>query len=316
MTCQQAQTRLSLYLYGELDFAQEEEIEQHLAECALCERALLREKSWHTALNAGNTDVSLDLLAECRQTLKKAVSRSNFKPMPHAFRLRRWAELFGFSGTRWSLGIAAASFLVFAGFAAARWIDRNGLSAGMPGSNLIESSLISPSNVRIRDIQPGGGDRVHIVIDRVREQAIDGRLGDQDVRQLLLSATRDSDPGIRVDSVEMLKDQNGDDVRDALIASVEHDPNAAVRLKAMEALRRYTDDPGTRTALKFALENDDNPGVRSEAIDILAPANRSPVLSPDLAGTLQQIMRSERDEYVRLRCLSVLREMNASLDVY
>ncbi len=317
MNCQQAQTRLSLYLYGELDFAQEEELEQHLAECALCERALIREKSWHSTLNAGNTDVPLDLLAQCRQKLKTAVSQSDAGRTLNTFHLSRWAELFGFSATRWSIGIAAASFLIVAGFTAARWIDRNGLPRGFQGGNLIEGGLISPSIVKIRDIQPADGDRVRIVVDQIREQEISGRVGDQDVRRLLLSATTDSDPGIRVDSVEMLKGQNGDDVRDALISSVEHDPNAGVRLKALEALRPYIDDPVTRAALKLALEKDDNPGVRSEAIDILAPVNGNPVFSPDLAGTLQEIMRSERnDDYVRLRCLRMLHEMKASLDVY
>ena len=44
MTCQDVQSSLSLYLYGELDFAQEEEVENHLADCAACQLSLAREK--------------------------------------------------------------------------------------------------------------------------------------------------------------------------------------------------------------------------------------------------------------------------------
>ena len=110
MTCHEAQTKLSLYLYGELDFAQEEQLEQHLTECPFCERALAREKAWHTTANSKDTDVPLDLLTQCRQDLKTELSRSDGHLGSYAPRVSRWAEWFGFSATRWSMQIAAASF--------------------------------------------------------------------------------------------------------------------------------------------------------------------------------------------------------------
>jgi len=42
MTCHDVQLQLSLYLYGELNFASEEALENHLSECAFCQRALAR----------------------------------------------------------------------------------------------------------------------------------------------------------------------------------------------------------------------------------------------------------------------------------
>jgi anti-sigma factor RsiW len=42
MNCQQVQTNLSLYLYGELEFAAEEELEKHLEGCSFCQLALAR----------------------------------------------------------------------------------------------------------------------------------------------------------------------------------------------------------------------------------------------------------------------------------
>jgi predicted anti-sigma-YlaC factor YlaD len=74
MTCHEAQSKLSLYLYGELEFADEEALEQHVSECALCERALVAEKAWHAALNAERTDVPLQLLGQCRSELKTAIA--------------------------------------------------------------------------------------------------------------------------------------------------------------------------------------------------------------------------------------------------
>jgi hypothetical protein len=316
MSCQQAQMNLSLYLYGELDFAQEEQLEQHLSECALCQHALAREKTWHTTLNSERVDVPLDLLSECRRELRSAISSSPDRSgAPGWWPSSLWP--LGFSATRWSMGVAVASFFIVIGFAAARWIDRNSTSDFATGESYDLSSLGAPTAL-IRDIQPSENNRVHIVFDQVRPREITGRVEDSDVRQLLLAGMKDpSDPGIRVYSVEMLKDQEGNDVRDALIYSARHDTNAAVRLKALEGLRRFTSDRGVRDTLKFVLEHDDDPGVRSEAIDVLAPANQRVQFSPDLAGTLQQIVRSQReDDYIRLRSMQLLREMKASLDAY
>ena len=110
-----------------------------------------------------------------------------------------------------------------------------------------------------------------------------------------------------MDSVEILNDQNGSDVRDALVYAARHDPNAGVRLKALEGLRRFVDDPATRESLAFVLQHDDNSDVRSQAIDVLAPMAGKVELSPELAGTLQEIVRSEQgDDYVRMRCMQLL----------
>lgn len=213
--------------------------------------------------------------------------------------------------------VAVASFLVIIGFSAARWLDRQGVPNYLIGENS-EMGFLGPPTARIRDIQRNENEGVRILFDEVRPREVIGRVDDGAVRQLLLAATKDpNDAGIRVDSVEMLEGQNGSDVRDALIYSVRHDSNAAVRLKALEGLRLFSGDKIARDTLKFVLAHDDNPGVRSEAIDVLAPANHPMEFSPDLAETLQQIVRSEdEDDYVRMRSMQLLREMKASLDVY
>ena len=95
MTCQQVQKDLSLYLYGELDFAREEELETHLSECAFCQRALAREKEWHTAANAERMDVPLDLLEMPPHTGRKAKASDVAEPLGSFDRLidRRSTQL-------------------------------------------------------------------------------------------------------------------------------------------------------------------------------------------------------------------------------
>ncbi len=318
MTCQEVQLNLSLYLYGDLDFSQEEELERHVESCTLCKRALDREKAWHSLLNAEHTDVPLELLSACRRDLRTAISSAKLKRKQSVPFWEQLTRQLGFSASAWSMRLAVASFLVLAGFTAGRWIDLNGLPFGSVADGTSEASLLDPATARIRDIQPRDDHRVRIVVDQVREREITGRIDDSDVRRLLFAAAKDpGDPGIRVDSVEILKDENGSDVRDALLYAVRHDSNAGVRLKALEGLRRFADDPATRESLAFVLEHDDNPGVRSEAINVLAPLTGRIELGPELTGTLQDIVRADQsDDYVRMRCMQLLRDMNALPDVY
>jgi len=106
-------------------------------------------------------------------------------------------------------------------------------------------------------------------------------------------------------------------VRDALIYAARHDPNAGVRLKALEGLRHFVDDPSTRENLAFVLQHDDNSDVRSQAIDVLAPAAGNVELSPELTGALQAIVRSEQDDdYIRTRSIQLLREVHALAEDY
>lgn len=318
MTCHEVQLNLSLYLYGELDFAREEQFEAHVNECAFCHRALAREKALHTALNSQQLDVPLDLLAECRQGLRNAIGAEAATRKPMLFFRPRWPRFLNVSLNRWSAQVALGSFLVFVGFGCARLIDRHGVPGGLQNTAANFMGVLSPSS-HIRDVEPNGSGEVRIIIDQVNEHQIVGRVDDKNIRRLLLAAAKDpGDPGIRADSVDLLKDQPGADVRDALLYSVLHDTNAAVRIKALEGLRQFATNAQTRNTVKFVLQHDESPEVRSEAIDILAPANQPVELSPDLIGTLQEFVRSgqQSDDYARARALELLRQLNAPVDLY
>ena len=304
MNCQEVQLHLSLYLYGELEFSAEEDVEQHLAGCSLCQLALVREKSWHSSLHAETKDAPLELLSECRRELHAALTADR----PLTLDLPWWRRLdwpIRLTG-QWSGRLAFASLFVFFGFTLSRWAVRIPLLSGL-GSNVAEADL-TPGFTRVRGVQAGNGNQVHILIDRVQPDEVTGTLDDNGVRQLLLQASKDpGDPGLRVDSVEMLKGQNGSDIRDALLYSVQHDENPAVRLKALEGLRHFRSDQVTRDALRSVLETDASPAVRTEAIDVLVPTDSAGSVSPELAATLQSVIESEpSNDYLRARCQQIL----------
>lgn len=317
MICREAQARLSLYLYGELAFTEEEELEQHLSECAVCERALASEKAWHSSVNAEQIDVPLELLGECRGELHEMVVSAGRRRQAADAQRPGWLGRFGwfgFSPSQWSMRLAVGSFLVITGFSAAQYFDRHGLPGNLDPS-IQSMGVIDPSVARVREIEPAENNRVRVVFEQQR--AITGPADSDAVRRLLLAATQDeADPGIRMDSVEVLDGQAGEDVRDALLNSVRHDPNAAVRLKAVEALGRFGDDASVRQGLVYVLQHDDNPGVRSQAIDVLA-ASGSEKISPEMADALETVVRSSQpDDYIRVRCLRLLRSSNAPFEIY
>jgi HEAT repeat protein len=136
-----------------------------------------------------------------------------------------------------------------------------------------------------------------------------GSLDDDRIRQLLLSAAADpADPGLRVESIDLLKRDPADqEVRRALLNALRTDTNSGVRLKALEGLKAFAQDPETRKAIAQVLLTDDNPGVRIQAIDLLVENKQ-----PEIAGVLQELLRREENSYVRDRSLKALGEMKAS----
>ena len=314
MTCQDVQASLSLYLYGELDFAREEHLENHLAECALCQLTLAREKQWHTLTNAQVAEPPLDLLAECRQQLRPALTRETAHPAS-ARPWWRWTNPFGISATRWSAQIALASMLVFIGYASARWFN-NGSGRGSLETAATQMSLLNTASARIRDVQANGPGTVKIVLDQ--ESEITGRIDDANVRTLLLAGTRQPDPVVRFYSVEILTQQDNaqaaNDLREVLFNTVRTDPNPAIRLEALEGLRHFSGDPAALETLAFVLEHDDNPGVRSQAVNVLVPIDGSVAITPATAQIIADVMRSApQDDYVRARCSQALREAKLPL---
>jgi HEAT repeat protein len=129
----------------------------------------------------------------------------------------------------------------------------------------------------------------------------------------------------------VLKTRTGEkDVRQALLAAARKDQNAAVRMKALEALRNSATDNAVRDTLLDALQHDANPGVRVEAVNLLvrsleAEALEAPVsrATSEIAGsqipadpsvarvihTLEGLQRSDPNRYVRLRSAAALRQI-------
>lgn len=309
MNCESVRNSLSLLLYGELSFDEEESIEQHLHSCELCRELFRKERAIHSAMDAEELEPEPGMVAECRRNLRTALDREGFAPAfagtPRG-RFDRWIGSLFPAGSM--LRPAGALALIAMGFFGGRIVPPDfAPSAGQ------QVSITEPVSSRVRYVNPETDGRIQIVVDETRQRTLLGPLEDERIQQLLLTTARESnDPGLRVETMDILKAQSErSEVRQALIHALQHDRNAGVRLKALEGLKPYALEPETRKVLSEVLLTDESPGVRTQAIDVLVQ-NRE----QDLVGTLQELLRREDDSYVRLRSQRVLREMKASVETF
>ena len=310
MKCEDARKTLPLFLYGELSFEEEEQLEVHIDECDGCRDALRREKLLFKSLDAAEMVPSVELLAECRAQLRERLEHVAPERVSFWDKIRQ-----GFTiNFHFAPGIAqpiGALAMLALGFFGARMTP-----ASFPGS-VRSAGLVEPASSRVRYVEPVGSGRVQIVVDETTQRTLSGTLDDQSIQRLLLTAAKDpSDAGLRVESVNLLKNQpQSAEVRSALLYAVQHDSNAGVRLKALDGLKDFAGDPETRKTLTQVLLKDDCPGVRTQVIDMLIQ-HHADSHADSMVGVLQEVMGKEQNGYIRMRCQRALHDMNASAETY
>lgn len=311
MNCESAQKELSLFLYGELSNEREALLEEHLDGCADCRRELDVVKAMHAALDQAELEPAPELLLECRRDLRAAslaMGRVPLRPVGFWQKLTFLFPSLAGAGRGWPQVLVkpvGALALVAIGFFGARL-------AQSPGgiSPLDEAGVVG---TRVRYVEPDPSGRVKIVVEETHRRTVTGSRGEDRIRNLLLAAAQDpTDPGLRVESVDLLKNEcDTADVRSALLHVLEHDPNPGVRLKAMEGLKPFGGDPRVRRVIAHVLLRDENPGLRAQAIDVLVQNKQR-----DVVGALQELMLREENDYIRSRTQRLLHEMNASVETF
>jgi len=74
LSCETAREMLELQPYGELTFDQEEAVDQHVEVCAACAAEKRAVESMHAVLQGQAVEPSYELLAQCRQDLRRGVA--------------------------------------------------------------------------------------------------------------------------------------------------------------------------------------------------------------------------------------------------
>jgi hypothetical protein len=316
MNCESVTKLIPLYFYGELPPEEEDRLEQHLDICTACARQAESQRALSAALDRREMPPPVALLAECRHNVMRAVYhetptlRPSQPPVSGRFRegFAAWFPSLG----GWRVPLSATA-LIALGFSAARLTTPGGV--GVP----ISTASLSPENVisSIRSVQPaaGGGNagEVQIVLDETRRRVVSGHMNDGNIQRLMLAAAHDeNNPGVRWESVDLLKGQaDSSPVRALLLNRVLEDPNPGVRLKALDGLKSDAGDPDVRKVLAQVLLHDDNPGVRIGAVDALTAH-----ADDNMVGVLQSVVQKEGNGYVRSRCEKALKDLNASVGTF
>ena len=317
MNCESVTKLIPLYFYGELPPDEEDSLEQHLDTCAACARQAESQRALSAALDRRAMQPSAALLAESRHDLMRAVyreasipRRADFSPrgtLVPQWRLAAWLPSLG----PWRMPLGASALLAL-GFITAR-LTTPGAAGPFSLASLTPENVISS----VRSVQPAhDGSRpgeVQIVLDETRRRVISGQLNDANIQRLVLAAAHDeNNPGVRWESVDLLKGHSDSSpVRELLLNRVAEDPNPGVRLKALDGLKAYTGDPEVRKVLAQVLLHDDYPGVRIAAVDALTAH-----AGDDMVGFLQGVVQKEDNTYVRRRCVKALQDMNASVGTF
>ncbi len=316
MTCDSVLKLIPLYFYGELDPAEEERVEEHFHACPSCAREMERQRKLAAALERRRAEVSPLLLDDCRAGLMAAIhggpaQAAQAAPAskgPWILFLEAMGATFGSAKWRvhsvWQPVGALALLLV--GFFAGR------LATNSAPQSLATAGLGGDVFATVRSVHPESSGRVQVAFDETRRRVVSGRLDDQTIQKLLLAAAHEQDPAVRVESVDVLKNQaDSSEVRDALLNAVAHDTNAGVRLKALEGLKPLAGDPIVRRTLAEVLQTDDSPAVRMQVVDLLVQH-----LDGAMVGVLQGVVQNDDNGYVRLKCERALKGLNASIGTF
>lgn len=297
MKCEWVQQNIMLHVYDELADDARYELDQHVARCEACAAELTSAREFRqTMATVTVTDPTPNLLASSRMRLQEALetaqqggfwTRLTFDP-------GLWLRQVRFSP-------ALAAVLLLVGFGGGTAVTFRAMNSGIAekGPRIPDVPAQEANITGIRSITPEAGtNRVNIKYDTVQTEETAGSLNDARIQQLLLfAAQNNTNSGVRVDSVDLLKQRMNDSrVREALVYALRYDNNPGVRLKALEGLGSYVkDDVRVRDAVLETLTNDTNPGLRTEALRVLEPVHAD----ASVRATLERLAAKDSNKFIR-----------------
>jgi hypothetical protein len=311
MKCTEFEQLSSLYLYDELASRERADFEAHITACAACRVGLEKLQRLHRVLQeCPQPEAAPDLLARCRLMLDDALDREQ---LGWRAMLRAW---FWSAGPIPASRAAAVAALVVFGFGLG-WTLRPKVATLQPATTAAQASPFDLHNDRIRNIsqvaqdpQSGG---VRITMDAERRVTLEGSLDDPHIRQVLVNAVKGYDnPGIRRDTLDVLRANTQDpSIREALMFAL-HDGNPGVRLAALSTVDNMECGYDTHGALLKVVEKDSNMGVRTCAIDALVKHLEEEGPDEEVTTAFERLATHDQDPNVRMRCLAALRKLQGN----
>jgi len=308
MKCEWVQQNIVLFVYDELPDDARFELEQHVSRCASCAAEMESAKRFRTDFSrAPVQEPNPSLLAASRMKLQEALETAEQGAWWHRFIFDPVAWL---HQIRFAPALAAVIFIVgFAGGIGATYrMVKGGLTDVGSGSGIVAVPVQASVGAVQSVSQQPGSNQVTVKYDAVSPQVRTGSLNDPNIQQLLLYAARNNfNPGVRMDSVDLLTRQPNDThVREALIYALRYDSNTGVRLKALDGLGTYVKgDVQVRDAVLESLMSDANPGIRVEALRLLESVR----CDSSVRIVLQRLAAKDENRYIRSQARTLLSQL-------
>jgi hypothetical protein len=341
--CLEFDERLVLFASGELNAEDLAEVNAHLPQCEGCTASLAREYELIELMRSNQAEPDAALLASCRANLVDALDQSEEKSWVVRV-LGGWVP----PGLLTPRPAFSAALLLVIGFSvglfgpkllkqpatkansnAALLSASNDANVDSPEANSqsADPSAMTPLNkIDMRSAQvaslnvvrsgPTEPPQVQMELNARQPMTLRGDVNNPDVKYALINVLGNNqrfDPDMRLDAVDLLRERNDDpDVRAALCQAVHSDHNAAVRLKALEAVSSSAGpQESVRQTLLDALVGDHNPGVRVEAMNTLRDMAAKGEMDSDPAvlAVLRDRMEKDPSVYIRLQSAAALRDL-------
>jgi hypothetical protein len=164
-------------------------------------------------------------------------------------------------------------------------------------------------------VQTPNSELVQVNYNKIVPESMEGSLDSPEIRNLLMVATNAAaTPGVRMNSVSLLTDEckaghacqpsaDGKGIRHALMVSLRYDPDAGVRMKALEGLQQYVgQDQHVRDAVLEAVMHDPDAQVRQTAIGVLEPVQSD----SSVRQVLRTVAAQDANPYIRTASYNAL----------
>ena len=334
-----------LYAAGELEAEARASVEEHARICSACAAMLENEMRLRQVIFTDGQDFGEPdplMLARCRHELSEALAETAAGGGTSGWRGWFWPDRWVAEirrGLMFHPGWTAAALLLagaLGGTAAGAWYRAASLaSPGKPAMTVSAAPSLTEHDLETMGVEGihvnAQGDhaapQVEVQLLSNKPVMVEGTPDDSEVRRVLTYVVEHGqkfDPGLRLDSLEVLRTRANDPrVRAALCAAARHDSNAAVRLKALAALDGLGADPAVQQTILGALA-DDNSGVRIEAINALlaavgggqppevrAGARAAMPVPPRALEILRDREQHDSNSYVRMRSARVLSRLTS-----
>lgn len=273
LNCEAVRENLPDWLSDELPAAERTAFDAHLAGCADCRQELAATRQLWQQMSAVRTPEPSPAMRTQFYALLETFEEAE-KKAPKRFqtsipdRLRHlWTPAF-------SARLAYSLLLLTVGAAAGHWLNR-----------------------------PQAPERAY-------QQQIDSLSGQvQEMRQMMMLTLLENPSATeRLRAVSYTKEINDADGRviDALLTTLNNDPNVNVRLVTLEALADMAHDPRVREGLVHALTQQDSPLVQVALADVMVKLQEKRSLKP-----LRQLLRREGiNDLVKSKIEQTIRDLS------